>query len=302
MRKAPANNPLGLSRHGLELARALIGRLHQEALDKAALGACPDARDLLIEGDNGSLRARLYVPPGADAPGPLLVFFHGGGFVLCNVESHDALCRRLAGASRVRLLSVDYRLAPEHRFPAMHRDAAAAFRWAVQKAHELGADPRRIAVGGDSAGGHMAAWTALEASTRPAGLLLLYPLLDVGETEWVGSSLKDFRFLGRAAVSYIRRQIDDYRSEGGALDGFRIADRDLARLPPTVLVEVGLDPLSPGIRAFGEKARAAGTSIEHRCWPRLAHGAFNFAYLSRQARQAIDETGVELGKMLGVRP
>lgn len=285
-----------LSKHGLPATRALIRKLHV-GLDKAALDACP-SRDLEVDGAEGRLPARLYTPPGTPEGGPLLLFFHGGGFVLCDLESHDALCRRLAAAAGIRLLSVDYRLAPEHRFPAMHRDAEAAFAWTRAHAAELDADPGRIGLGGDSAGGHMAAWLALHGKVRPDFLVLLYPLLDVEETQWNGSPLRDLRFLGRLAVGYIRSQIEDFEAEGGSLEAFRIVDTDLSRLPSTLLVEVGLDPLRPGIHAFGQAAVKAGARVESLYWPGLAHGAFNFAYLSKQAAQAVDQTGAALRRLL----
>jgi len=278
-----------LSRHGLPATRQLIRRMHV-GLDKAALAACPDSEDLKVQGAEGELCARLYRPESASVPGPLLVFFHGGGFVLCDLDSHDALCRRLAAKAGMRVLSVDYRLAPEHRFPAMHRDAEAAYRWAVANAGRLGADPARIGLGGDSAGAHMALWMALNGEDRPAFLALLYPLLDVNQEEWVGNPLKDLRFLGGVVIAYIRSQIEDFTDAGGSMEQFRMAGRDLSYLPPTVLAEVGVDPLRPGIHAFGEQMKAAGVKVEHLSFPTLPHGAFNFAYLSKQAAAGLDET------------
>lgn len=288
-----------LSRRGLPATRALIRRLHV-GLDKPALSACP-SRDLQVDGAEGPLPARLYTPPGATSGADLMVFFHGGGFVLCDIESHDALCRRLAVATGMKLLSVEYRLAPECRFPAMHRDARAAFEWARTNAASLGCDGGRIGLGGDSAGGHMAAWLALRASARPAFLVLLYPLLDVEAAQWEGSPMKDLRFLGRLAVGYVRSQIEDFEEEGGSLSAFRITDADLSTLPPTVVVEVGIDPLRPGIHAFVEAAQAAGARILGLSYPTLAHGALNFAYMSKRAAQAIDETGAALQGLLRAR-
>jgi acetyl esterase len=284
-----------LARHGLPAARAVIRRMHV-GLDKVAVAACP-SRDLEVVGAEGLLPARLYAPTGVQDGGPLLVFFHGGGFVLCDLDSHDALCRRLAAAAGMRILSVDYRLAPENRFPAMHRDAEAAFAWALVHAQELGVDSERVGLGGDSAGAHMAAWLALHGETRPAFLCLIYPLLDLDRAQWIGSPLRDLRFLGRLAVGFIRSQIEDFEEEGGSLDAFRIVGEDLSKLPPTVLVEVGLDPLRPGIHAFGEQVRAAGVRLEDLYWEGLAHGALNFAYLSKQAAQAVDETGAALRRL-----
>ncbi len=285
-----------LSKHGLPATRALIRKLHV-GLDRAAVEGCP-SRDLKVDGAEGPLPARLYTPPGLADGGPLMVFFHGGGFVLCDIESHDALCRRLAVAAGMRILSVDYRLAPECRFPGMHRDAQAAFTWAQTHAAELEADPERVGLGGDSAGGHIAAWLALHGGVRPAFLALLYPLLDVDEAEWVGSPMKDFRFLGRVAIGFVRSQIEDFEDEGGRLADFRIVDGDLSTLPPTLLVEVGLDPLRPGIHAFGVAAAAAGVPIRTLAYGTLAHGALNFAYLSKQAAQAVEETGAALRSLI----
>lgn len=285
-----------LSRRGLPATRTLIRKLHV-GLDKAANACCP-SRDIEVAGAEGPLRARLYTPPAAAPGGELMVYFHGGGFVLCDIESHDALCRRLAAAAGMRILSIEYRLAPEHRFPAMHRDAEAAFAWALTHAAELDADPEKVGLGGDSAGGHMAAWLALNGPDRPRFLALIYPLLDVDETQWIGSPMKDLRFLGRLAVGYIRSQIEDYEDAGGSLAAFRVADADLTRLPPTVIVEVGLDPLRPGIAAFGEAVAAAGAPNERLAYATLAHGALNFAYLSKQAAQACDETGAALRRLL----
>jgi acetyl esterase len=281
-----------LSQRGLPATRALIRKLHV-GLDKAASAFCPSV-DLQVDGADGPLPARLYIPPASAAGGALMVYFHGGGFVLCDIESHDSLCRRLAAASAMRILSVEYRLAPEHRFPAMHRDAEAAYAWALSHSAELQCDPERIGLGGDSAGGHMAAWLALRGEAKPKFLALLYPLLDVEAAQWEGSPMKDLRFLGRLAVGYVRSQIEDFEETGGSLESFRIVDADFARLPSTVVVEVGIDPLKPGISAFAAAARAAGAPIVDLVYPTLTHGALNFAYLSKQAARAIDETGATL--------
>ena len=129
------------------------------------------------------LPARLYVPEGAPAVGPLLVFFHGGGFWCGDLDTHDSICRFLAKQAGVRVLSVAYRLAPEHAFPAAHDDAAAAYAWTVEHAAELGADPARLGVGGDSAGGNLAAGVAIEAARHgwPCAVqLLVYPATQAG--------------------------------------------------------------------------------------------------------------------------
>jgi len=134
-------------------------------------------RSLTVAG----LPARLYLPTEAPAVGPLLVFLHGGGFIFGDLDSHDASCRYLAETSGVRVLAIDYRLAPEDPFPAAYDDSVAAFDWAVDHAAELGADPARIGVGGDSAGGNLAAEVALHARERCAFQLLVYPVTQTDE-------------------------------------------------------------------------------------------------------------------------
>jgi len=153
-----------------------------------------DVRELTVPGPAGALPARHYVPdePGA-GPHPLLVFLHGGGFVIGDLETHDAICRLLARHAGVHVLAIAYRLAPEHPFPAAFEDTVAAVRWALEHASELGADPQRVAVGGDSAGGNLAAVASLhltrEGGPKPVAQLLIYPTVEAGRT---GGSLELF--------------------------------------------------------------------------------------------------------------
>ena len=141
-----------------------------------------EVQERTVRGAEGPLPARLYVPTGAPAVTPLLVFFHGGGMIYGDLDSHDAVCRYVAEHSGVRVLAVDYRLAPEHPFPAGVDDASAAYAWIAERAADFGADPSRIAVGGDSAGGYLAAATAIRATEEghaPAYQLLVYPMTDM---------------------------------------------------------------------------------------------------------------------------
>jgi acetyl esterase len=160
-----------------------VARAQYEA--RIALMAPPadiaGAREQTIDGPGGPLRIRLYTPHGS-GPFPLLVFFHGSGFVLCSLDTHDGMCRNLSAGAECVVASVDYRLAPEHKFPAGIEDCMHATRWAAAHAAEIGADPSRIAVAGDSAGANMTAVTALrlrdEGGPTLCGQLLLYPVMD----------------------------------------------------------------------------------------------------------------------------
>jgi acetyl esterase len=254
------------------------------------------ARDLQVRGANGSLPARLYEPhDGADEGGGL-VFFHGGGFVFGSLAIYDALCRRLAHASRARLLSVGYRLAPEHPWPAQHEDALASALWVWENAGELGFDRDRIGLAGDSAGGHMALWTAsrLDREThRPRALILLYPLLSLEDAEWSAAPLESLRIIGRIAVAYIRRQL-----ASDTLIEEVLPDGALETLPPTLLVSGGLDPVRPDAAPFAERLRRAGVPMRTLEFAALIHGELNLTHLSSAARRALKETGETVAELL----
>jgi acetyl esterase len=148
--------------HTLPVEMVRAGTLQMAAGMKAVpTPAIAGSVDLALPGPAGEIPVRIYTPEG-EGPFPLLVFFHGGGFVLCNIDTHDGLCRHLCAGAGCLVVSVDYRLAPEHKFPAAPDDCLAATRWAIEHAVELGADPARTVVAGDSAGGNLAAVTALQ--------------------------------------------------------------------------------------------------------------------------------------------
>jgi acetyl esterase len=175
-----ARRGFGKTRAGAEWVSE-IARTNPECRIALVGGSIDDARRVMIEGPGGLLTLRIYTPKGA-GPFPLMVFFHGSGFVLCSLDTHDGMCRNLAAGIGCVVVSVDYRLAPEHKFPAGPDDCLAATRWAAAHAAELGVDPARILLAGDSAGGNMAAVTALrvrdEGGPALVGQMLLYPVTD----------------------------------------------------------------------------------------------------------------------------
>lgn len=234
--------------------------------------------DRSIPGPAGDIPVRIYYPHG-DAPDdqPAIVFCHGGGFVLCDIESHDGFCRALARGTQAVVVSVDYRLAPEHPAPAAALDAFAAFCWVVEHAPELGIDPARTAVAGDSAGGNLAAVTAVlcrdRAVTRPAAQLLLYPVIDPSfDTESYLRCATGY-FLTGAAMRWYWRQY---------LGGATLSDPphlvaparvdSQAGLPPAVIVTAGLDPLHSEGCDYARRLRSAGVRVVHRDFPDLFHG------------------------------
>lgn len=253
-------------------------------------------RNFEVEGAVGPLAARLYVPQGADEPGPMLVFFHGGGFVLGDLETHDAFCVRLADAAKVRVLACRYRLAPEAPFPAQLADALAAFCWIEARAGEFGADPDALALGGDSAGGYLAvaATARLNRATpdRVKAQVLVYPLLTLDDDVWASSLLQDSRIVGRLAVQFIRAQLATTEAPSllGTLTG---------KAPPTLLVAGGpLDPCRPDALTYAQELTSAGVSLEERYYAALPHGFINLTHVSAPAREAVAEIGRLTGDLL----
>jgi acetyl esterase len=254
---------------------------------------------LAAPGPAGEVPLRLYRPPDLPRPAPLLLFFHQGGFVIGTPDWCEPFCTLLAGTARCLVASVAYRRAPEHRFPAAHEDARAALRFAAAHAAELGADPARIAVGGESAGGNLAAFLCAQAR-RDGGpplvlQLLVYP--------WVeGRSERPSTRIHAHAWPLDQRLMDRFTElafeSPGDLDDPRMnplhAD-DLAGLPPALVHCAGFDPLADQGRAYAEKLAAAGVPATHRCWQNLPHsflalGAVPAALRAQQeiARQVRD--------------
>jgi acetyl esterase len=255
-------------------------------------------RDLPV----GDRPGRLYVPTGATSPGPLLVFLHGGAFVYGDLDSHDPVCRFLAERGGVRVLAVDYRLAPEHPFPAAYDDAVAAYRWVVANAASIGADPERLAVGGDSAGGNLAAVTAIAAAREglPLALqLLIYPATEVG-----GSSTSRLRF---GEGFYLSQRMMDLADASYLPDPASRRDPRahpiLAEIPPGVapayVVTAGFDPLRDEGEAYARRLSDAGVPVEQRRFPDQIHGFINVVGAGCTARAATAEVAARLGAALG---
>jgi acetyl esterase len=287
-------------------------RLRREALVHAGepveVGA---VRELVLDTAHGPLEARHYAPlqgpEQGSEPRPLLVFFHGGGFVLGDLETHDSACRLLCRHAGLHVVAVGYRLAPEHPFPAALEDASAAFTWARLHARELGADPARIAVGGDSAGGNLAAalsqLAVREGTPAPALQLLLYPLLDrTADRESMGHFAEGF-LLTRADVAWFHSH---YAGTVGADSADpRISPlrcRELSGLPPALVITAGFDPLRDEGEAYAAALQAAGTPAVLRRFDGLVHGFANLAVLSPACRAAVVEIASMLRHMLQEAP
>ena len=246
-------------------------------------------------------RARLYVPSSVDTtqPGPLLVFFHGGGFIYGDLESHDAGCRFLAEQSGVRVLSVEYRMGPLCPFPAAYDDAVAAFVQVLARAEEFGAEPGRIGVGGDSAGGNLAASVALAAKERCAFQLLIYPVVQFDERTRSRELFNRGFFL---TEEFITVAGDNYLSAGTDPRDPRLAPLHAEvpdRVAPAYVCTAGFDPLRDEGEAYAEKLRAAGVKTELRRFPDQIHGFFNVVGAGRTAKAAATEVASALRTLAG---
>ncbi len=279
--------PIAEGRHRFDRQTTLVGGRSQSV---------GEVRDLDLPGGAGPVRARLYVPrslAGVDAPAPLLVFFHGGGFIYGHLDSHDSTCRLLAERADVRVLSVDYRLAPEAVFPAAVDDCWAAYSWVVDHAGRFGADPERVGVAGDSAGGNLAAVVALRAAGARVPCsqqVLIYPMTNAHDpsasrSQFAEGFLLTRAFIDLADASHVPAGVDRRHPDVSVAYAERIPD-DLA---PAIIVTAGFDPLRDEGEAYARMLADAGVEVLLKRYPGLVHGFFNVAGVGRSQRAAVAE-------------
>ena len=260
--------------------------------------------NLTIPGPAGPIPARLYDAAPERAPRGVLVYYHGGGWVVGDLETHDPLCRFLAREADVAVLAVDYRLAPEHPFPAAVDDALAAFRWAARETRALGADPARVGVAGDSAGGNLAAVVAQLArgdATSPALQVLAYPVTDLSRKRPSYRLFADGFFL-------TEREMDWYRGhylpdEKAARDprASPLLAPDLRGVAPAIVLTAGFDVLRDEGEAYARRLAEAGVQVRHRRHAGLIHGFCNATAVSRSASAAMTEAAAWVREPLARR-
>jgi acetyl esterase len=256
---------------------------------------------LAIPAPHGTIPARIYVPKDPrrhDGLSPALVFFHGGGWVIGDLDSHDVVCRQLAVEAALIVISVDYRLAPEHKFPAAADDAIAATKWVAANARELGVDAARLSIGGDSAGGNLAAVVALAArdgnGPAIAGQVLIYPAVDFAMTHGSHSEPETSVLLTHSVIRWFR---DHYLNDADDADDWRASParaQNLGGLPPTYVLTAGADPLRDEGDEYAERLRQAGVPVATKHYPGQFHGFFTMGKLLREANVAVSEIGAWL--------
>jgi acetyl esterase len=275
----------------VEQARAQFMRSRAQFL--MAPQAVGSIADRAIPGRAGEIPLRIYRPQGsaAEALLPALVFMHGGGWVFGNLDSHDPMCRELCNRSGCALVSVDYRLAPEHKFPAAFDDTLDAIRYLGREGASLGIDGTRLAAGGDSAGGNLAAAAAIafrdQGGPRLALQLLLYPVTDLAMDTPSYTAFADGYMLTRERMRYFR---DAYLSAPGQADDWRASPLragDLSRLPPALVITASHDPLVDEGRRYAERLNAAGVPATYTCYDGMVHGFMTMAGAIDDGRAAV---------------
>lgn len=256
-------------------------RYRREALDfRGPMTKVSEVRDFAI----GDLRARHYVPFASSAP--LTLYLHGGGFALCDLESHDETCRILCHHGNMHVVAIEYRLAPEHPFPAALDDTMTALAWTQDHASELGANPSRVGIGGDSAGGNLATVAARIAPRKPRAQLLIYPAVDATQLrrshELFGSGL----LLTNADREGFERC---YGADPNDPYASPLVATDLAQLPPALVITAGFDILRDEGEAYVEKLRAAGVSVRAKRYASLPHGFVHLTGIALAAQEATIE-------------
>jgi acetyl esterase len=253
------------------------------------------AKPLSIPAPQGAIPARIYTPKQLRKSGsgaPCLVFFHGGGFAMGDLDTHDVICRKLAHDGELIVIAVDYRLAPEHKFPAAPDDAIAATNWVAANAAILGVDPAQISIGGDSSGGNLAAVAALAArddGPKLAGQVLIYPATDFAMTHPSHREPETSVVLTHSGAEWFRKL---YLNGDADIENWKASParaHSLAGLPPSYVMTAGADPLRDEGIEYAERLKQAGVPVAYRHYPGQFHGFFTMGKLLPQADVALSE-------------
>jgi acetyl esterase/lipase len=263
----------------------------------------PRIEDIRIPGPAGEIPARVYAPSTGGAPLPAVAYFHGGGWVQGDLETHHGLCARLAKHAGVLVVAVDYRLAPEHKFPAAVEDCLAAYRWLRTRGGDVGADPARVAVAGDSAGGNLSAVVSQLAAAGgtpvPACQVLIYPAVDFTLETPSHRELADGHVIPRDRIVWYGEQYLRSEADKADLRASPMRASSLAGQPPALIVTAGFDPLRDEGRAYGDRLREAGVDVVQREYPGQIHAFISLTKAIPQGMACTLEVAEYLRKRLG---
>lgn len=291
----------------LESLPHAIGRAAVDKMSEDSEADPPEVATTIdghFAGPGGEIRYRRYQPMNVNAGTlPTLIYYHGGGFVIGTIETHDSTCRRLANKSRCQVISIDYRLSPEHPFPAPIDDGIAAFRYVRDNAAAMGADPKRLAVGGDSAGGAVAAVVCQamrDAKEQgPAFQMLIYPATDSSKESGSRKSFAEGYFLTKGLMDWFWKA---YVPAGTDLADLRLSPllaKDFTGLPPAFVLTAGYDPLRDEGRAYADRLIDAGVKTTYVNYPGTIHGFFSLTRFLKQGLKANDEAAAVMGAFFG---
>lgn len=260
-------------------------------------------RDFSIAGETGTIAARVYNEEEAGSDAPLVVYWHGGGFVIADLDKYDATPRSIAKASGCVVISCHYRQGPEHKFPAAHDDAFAAYRWIVDNAASFGADANRIALMGESAGGNLALNVAIAArdqdAMRPESLVLVYP---VASNDMNSESYREHEFAKPLSKALIQWMVGHYLNDMSEAADPRInlVDANLYGLPQTTIINAEIDPLRSDGELLAERLKAAGVEVSHSCYEGVTHEFFGMGLVVKDAAVAQSQAALAIKRDLRV--
>ena len=275
----------------VEATKALAGKPEEAA----------HVEDLRIAHGQRSIPVRIYTPAGI-GPFPCVVYFHGGGWVVCDLETHDVVCRSISRRAGAVVVSVDYRLAPEHTFPAAVEDCYAATEWVAANATRLSVDPLRIAVGGDSAGGNLSAVICLkardESGPRLALQVLVYPVTNLASFETPSyEEFADGYFLTRAQMEWFRGHYLARPEDGQNPYASPLLARDLSGLPPAMVITAECDPLRDEGEAYARRLSEAGVEVSCTRYGGMIHPFFSLGGVFSQGRRAVEQVAAAVRGM-----
>lgn len=290
------------TRKGPTPADAAMAVMKEKGVQPDAAVAAVKTKDMMIPGAAGEIPIRIYTPEGT-GPFPVVVYFHGGGWVIADIDTYDASARAIAAGAKAIVVSADYRHAPEHKFPAAHEDANAAYKWVVENSGSFNGDASKIALVGESAGGNLAANVAITARdqklTAPLAAVLVYPVAgkDMTTPSYVENA--EAMPLSKQAMEWFVSNVFESKEQVADPRLDLVNRKDLAGLPPTTIINAEIDPLRSEGEMLAEKMKAAGVATEQKTYDGVTHEFFGMAAFVPQAKEATDMAVAALSKAFG---